>query len=236
MHYLGGKFRQGKQIAQIISPHLYSGCTYIEPFCGALGSAYHVAKVAPVSTKFVLSDVHEPLITMWKALFSGWVPPNIDKSLHEKYLKGPRDPKDPMTAYMGFGMSHIGDYYHWFSGKPEVLKRSCDANINLLKTFDIKIECCSYTKYAGIQGSIFYLDPPYEKRTELGKLKFNSLEFWDFTRELSKDNKVFVTGFDFPDDFTSIYSWGDTISPQNKLNKVDERLVIHESAEKWYYI
>ncbi len=44
MQYLGGKYRQGKMIARIISPYLINNITYIEPFCGAMGVASRVAK------------------------------------------------------------------------------------------------------------------------------------------------------------------------------------------------
>lgn len=61
MMYLGGKFRQGKKIAEVLSSYMKSGGRYVEPFCGALWSACAVAKIAPKNTKMILSDKNEAL-------------------------------------------------------------------------------------------------------------------------------------------------------------------------------
>lgn len=39
MNYMGGKHRQGKNIAKFINDISTESTTYVEPFCGALGVA-----------------------------------------------------------------------------------------------------------------------------------------------------------------------------------------------------
>ena len=79
MRYRGGKHRQGKKIAEIICA---SGVPsfYIEPFCGAMGSAHRVAELAlsrDANISMLLSDAHSALVTMWQAILAGWQPPTM---------------------------------------------------------------------------------------------------------------------------------------------------------------
>lgn len=113
MRYLGGKFRQGKKIAEIVARYLKPGGTYIEPFCGSLWSACAVAKVAPPNVKMILSDKNEALVVMWKALLAGWTPPTHVSEREYLALKYTQDPQDPTTAFVAFGCSMAAK---WFNG------------------------------------------------------------------------------------------------------------------------
>jgi len=79
MNYMGGKWRQGPKIAEFVSKLIRPGMTYYEPFCGAMGAAFRAAPVcvAAGARGVVLSDYSVPLINMWRAAMSGWVPPDV---------------------------------------------------------------------------------------------------------------------------------------------------------------
>ena len=59
------------------------------------------------------SDVNRPLITMYKALQDGWIPPStVTEEMYAEY-KGIQDAEDPLTAFIGIGCSFSGK---WFGG------------------------------------------------------------------------------------------------------------------------
>lgn len=72
---------------------------------------------------------------------------------------------------------------------------------------DITFETKDYKDYKDMKNCLFYLDPPY-KNTKVynGKNNFNYEEFYDFVRELSKNNFVFISEYSMPSDFKCIWS------------------------------
>ena len=115
MRYLGGKMRQGKHIAQIIAPYL-NNKVYIEPFCGAMGSAMAVINYCVKNNiklkQVILSDIHLPLINMWKAvLYENWIPPSVFTEEQYNAVKKIKNPDDPLTAFAGFGCAFAGKYF-----------------------------------------------------------------------------------------------------------------------------
>ena len=55
------------------------------------------------------------------------------------------------------------------------------------------------------KGSVVYADPPYFGTKPISRQKFDTNEFWDYMREISKDNKVFISEQNAPDDFKCIW-------------------------------
>lgn len=72
--------------------------------------------------------------------------------------------------------------------------------------------CCDYSRYSDFRNHVFYLDPPYKDRTPQFKNSFNHDKFWDFARQLSQKNLVFITEFQVPNDFKQIFNFGDTVT------------------------
>ena len=59
----------------------------------------------------------------------------------------------------------------------------------------------SYEAFSDIEGSIFYLDPPYENTThETYKGDFDSQTFYDWAFEMSKKNIVLISSYETSDD------------------------------------
>lgn len=56
------------------------------------------------------------------------------------------------------------------------------------------------------KNSLIYLDPPYKgTKPYNGKNNFDYEVFYDFVREISKNNFVFVSEYSMPDDFKIIW-------------------------------
>ena len=76
--------------------------------------------------------------------------------------------------------------------------------------------------------------PPYEGTTGYGKVKFNSEEFWDYVRQISKNHLVFISEQKAPDDFVEIWSKPFTrtldVNKENQF-KITEKLFIHRNNQ-----
>lgn len=81
---MGSKARIAKYIAPFILDHLTTETVYVEPFAGGMNMVSHIntQHTGPV----IAADSHEYLIEMWKALLSGWQPP--EQISREQYYAG----------------------------------------------------------------------------------------------------------------------------------------------------
>lgn len=227
---MGGKWRQGPKIAEVITPYLKPGDRYVEPFCGAMGSASRVAERSP-GLKMELSDVNPALIRTWQAaLFEGWIPPDVVTEEEYRWYKDVRDPDDPMTAYVGYGMSFGGKWFGGYARNGRGTNYAINAKRSLLLKASLLLRACNYEDVTG--PGVYYLDPPYAGRTKAHGVDFDSGRFWDYTRERVGEATVFITEFTAPDDFVPIYSFGDTVVRHYAGRVSDgtaERIFMHRS-------
>lgn len=244
MQYLGGKFRQGKQIAKIVKNLIEPQQIYIEPFCGALSSALAVSK--EVNNLLILSDANEALITMWQYAINGYeFPEYVSEETWRRYKKD-QNPKDPLTAFIGCGCSFAGWWFEAYARRhkgnlnrnyAQSAKESISKKIEQLKKINYFLACKDYREYKDVKGQFFYLDPPYKGRKQNRCMeKFNHEEFWNFVRELSKDNCVIISEFEVPKDFIVLYEFGDTVarhynSKDNNYNYGNEVMVMWDKCK-----
>jgi len=226
---MGGKIRQSKVITAELVRRYNKQTIYVEPFCGALGSAEKaIPALAAVGVKqFVLSDVSKSLITMWRAaVFDGWSPPKFVSEKLYYAVKRWNDSDDPLTAYCGFGISFAGK---WFGGYVRGSKGGSNTNLwyrmhenqqlsvlrkaAAIRPYKPEIVCLScFDLEFNKEECIVYLDPPYENRTKAHNFKsFSHKDFWKWAAKLTETNDVIVTGFEAPPQWRSIYNWGDTV-------------------------
>ena len=168
------------------------------------------------------ADINEYLIEMWKAVSSGWMPPEL--VTEEKYQKV-RDNKDndkPLTSYVGFAMSFGGK---WFGGyrrdiagtkdDPELKafnesEQSRKSYESLLKQqkklLGVDFRHSSYQDLDVPANSIIYCDPPYKDTTNY-KDSFDHEAFYEWCRQKHKEgHQVFVSEYNMPDDFICVWS------------------------------
>jgi DNA adenine methylase len=202
MRYLGGKNRIRKEISTYLESIRKPGQVYFEPF---VGGAWVLQEMEDPR---IASDGCDPLITMYKELQNGWVPP--DTITKEDYYcwKDSYD-IDPMKAFVGFGCSHSGKYFNGFA-RSNTRNYCLNAKNSLLKQLPlIKNVTFIYGTFDthSPENYLIYCDPPYQNTTKYGYFKsFNYDLFWNTVRKWSKHNTVVISEYSAPKDFTEVLS------------------------------
>ena len=251
MQYQGGKSRIAKRISEVITneisrwkePNSRLNCVsnqesnnFVSLFCGSCAVE---VKLADSFSQVICNDNHKYLIALYKALQNGYEPPDYVDEEEYKYVRSHiQDERPEYVGFVGFGSSFGGK---WFGGygkskKPngeirwhsEETKRALKRDMKYLK--DVKFTCLDYKDVIIPKGSVVYADPPYNGTTGYNSEKFNTEEFWEYMRKISKDNMVFISELNAPDDFKCIWERPFTRTlDRNKNNqfKVVEKLFIH---------
>lgn len=202
MKYMGGKSRTAKYIVPIIESMMRPGQCYVEPF---VGGANIVSKIAGPRKA---SDSNEYLICMYKALQSGWTPPdNVGESMYMEFKHA--KPMSPMTAFIGFGCSFGGKWFAGYarpSGKRNYCGESSRGLINKSKLIQgVEFTCSTYEMIDIPAESFIYCDPPYlGTQKYLDKIDYN--DFWDWCRAMSwRGHDVLVSEQNAPADFSCVW-------------------------------
>lgn len=147
------------------------------------------------------------------------------------------------TALIGYCASYGGRYFDGGYGRDSKGGRSIYAErlANLKQQApnlkEIIFSCCDYKSYLaqGLKNALFYLDPPYRGTKQYSKQNIDYEEFYDFCRELSKNNIVVISEYDMPEDFVCIWEKERQVlqkSNRTKGEKATEKLFIHKSGIK----
>ena len=175
---------------------------------------------APVK---IVSDACLPLITLLKAVQSGWEPPTTLSEEDYGWLKAINDPYDPMTAFAGFGCSFAGKWFGGYARCNRGDNYAKNSSSSLRKQFgrnyamnarngllkhknDGVVFCCADYRALVPQDALIYCDPPYAGTTGYNAVgKFDWEEFWDTMRVWSlTGNTVFISEYAAPEDFVCV--------------------------------
>lgn len=207
MQYLGGKSRIAKEIAAVIAP---KGLWW-EPFCGGLSVSVQLAKYGPG----LVSDACLPLISLYRAVRDGWVPPT---SVSESEYHDARSLPDsnPLKAFVGFGCSFGGK---WFGGyaSPDAGRmvlgkrfsrdaagacaRSLARDIGALSKCQLAAQSFfDVSPLSGPAPECIYADPPYVGATGYSATRaFDHDRFWSLCQAWADSGvRVFVSEYDCP--------------------------------------
>jgi site-specific DNA-adenine methylase len=142
------------------------------------------------------------------------------------------------AAYAAFTYSYNGKYFGGYVGSkernyPAERKRYYNRLHDNTVFQEATIKQGSYTMYnsQNTKGALIYCDPPYED-TEGYRNEFNSGDFWDWARKMSKANIVLVSEYKAPSDFVCLgqHSKRQTVAAKtNKTRKRLESVFVHES-------
>lgn len=226
MKYMGSKSRIAKYIVPILQECIDSNhvTTYIEPF---VGGGNVIDKIR--CQERIGSDINPYLIALLKRVQEGKPLLNeVSKDTYNLVKDAWKDGTDKdkyeqwYVGNIGFLASYNGKWFDGGYGKPHIVKTPNGNKIrdyyqegkrNLEKQAenltDILFDCKSYQYYnpKNYRNCVFYLDPPYSNTTTYGIANnFDSSQFWDFARELSKQNYVFVSELTAPYDFEMVWS------------------------------
>lgn len=203
---MGSKARFSKELLPILTTNNQHS-RYVEPFAGGMNMICSV----PSSYKRYANDSNIYLIAMFKELQKGWIPPeSVTREFYELCKAG--ECEDYMRGYVGFNCSYSGKYFGGYAGltktKTGVRDYQKEAFNNVMKQQeylkDVVFSSVSYLELKPQKGALIYCDPPYAGTTKY-KDDFDHAVFWDWVREISKDNSVFVSEYTAPDDFECLW-------------------------------
>ena len=216
MKYVGSKNRLSKELAPIIQSYITDNTVaYIEPF---VGGANMIDKIKHHNK--IGSDIHKELIALhnYNKHNSHLFPDTISEETYKHVKNNRSEYEDWFVGLVGFGATfgakYFGGYARCFKADKVTPRDMPNEAINNLKKQspkiqDVDFKVASFLDYkpSDYKDCVFYLDPPYRNtKTYNGKKGFDYEKFYDFVRELSKHNFVFISEYNMPSDFKCIWS------------------------------
>ena len=212
MRYVGSKNKIAKHLAPIIQSYIDKNNIkkYLEPF---VGGANMIDKIK--CEKKIGCDIHEELIELLKAVQNNIDLP--DRILESEYYEVKNNKEKYPKWYVGlvgfcasFGAKYFGGYARdskddnsgkWSAGAINNLKKQIpnlkDVHFFYKNFLDIPKD--KLNKY------VIYCDPPYKNTTEYKTEKFPYEEFYQWCRDVSKNNIVLISEYSMPEDFECIW-------------------------------
>lgn len=214
MQYMGGKFRQAPAIVDALRPYIDGDTTYVEPFLGGANSAARVARELHPG-KMILSDIIRPLVLFHERCYNEgveWLPLDVSREEYDWYKEN-RPQDDPLTAWIGLGYQLFPDWFHSYATYKTMgyknEQRRCMAWLHGCD--DVEFVCSPYDELEIPDGAVVYCDPPYADSDAIKyAVGFDHDRFWNWVRELSRRCVVVCSTFYPPEDFVTLYDWGDT--------------------------
>jgi DNA adenine methylase len=210
INYMGGKFANSKTIAALIEEYRKPGQAYFEPFCGG---AWVLGKV---TGERYANDKNKALITYYKSVQKGYIPPdNISEDEYQK-IKQNQDENDPLTAFAMLACSFGAKWGSCYArSKYDYAATGQRASIKYRKGIEgVTFASRCYTEFAP-NDMIIYCDPPY-----IGTAKYkHSIDhdvFWEAMRKWSQNNTVLISEYTAPDDFQVIHEFDKKLSIRSK--------------------
>ena len=229
MQYFGGKAKIAKYIVPYLEGVRKENQIFVEPFVGGANI------VSQMSGKRKAYDFNEYLIEMYKGVQNGYELPDSLTEEEYKYIREHKDEDKVLSGFVGFGCSFGGKWFGGYARNKTGTNYALQSKKSLLKDMnnlmDAEFICKDYREVELPNGCVVYADPPYDNTTGYGKEKFNSEEFWEYMRKISKEHIVFISEQTAPNDFISIWEKPFTRTLDvNKNNqfKVTEKLFIHK--------
>lgn len=210
--YVGSKSRIAKDIVPIIQKYIDDNniTTYIEPFAGGCNV---IDKIKCENKQ--ANDSNEYLIAFWQALQQGWNPLDIHmtKELYDNIKSNKSGFLKQEVALAGLCATYNAK---WFGGYAGIVHTKIgternyydEAVRNVLKQVPmLKDVRFTYGDYLNIKpyNAVVYCDPPYQGTTKY-KDELNYDTYWNWVKEISKNNIVLCSEYNAPLDFECIWS------------------------------
>lgn len=209
MKYVGSKNRLSKEIAPIIQSYITNETKgYVEPL---VGGANMIDKIK-CDNKIGI-DIHKYLIACLRELSTGWIPPiEISEELYIDIKNNKENYPDYLVGYVGFQLSYGGKWFGGYrrdkQGKRNYSKEAYDNTMKQIPNLkDINFVCGSFLDIPieKLNGYVIYCDPPYRGTTKYSVDEFPYDEFYDWCREVGKNNTIIISEYEMPNDFICIW-------------------------------
>ena len=161
------------------------------------------------------SDIHPYLIALLKQARddTSIFPATITEEEYKAVRANPQNYPDwyvGLVGFCSFGGKWWGGYPRGYKNDKVTPRDICNETIrNLIKQApnlkDIKFACCSFEESNKISNFVIYCDIPYRYSTKYATDDFPYERFYDWAREMSKDNIVLISEYWMPDDFECIW-------------------------------
>ena len=238
MWYIGSKNKLSKDLVPIIQSYITSDTKgYLEPF---VGGGNIIDKIQ--CNNKIGCDIHKQLIELLKYTrdYSYLIPDIIAEEEYNKVKSNKEQYEDWYLGLIGFcatfGAKYFGGYARNSKGDNSG-KRTKSAIKNLKKQApnlqNIKFKCCDFRDIPKdkIKGYVIYCDPPYKNTTKYKTGDFPYEEFYQWCKDMSKDNVVLVSEYNMPDDFTCIWQKETKVNFDSNRKSNDEK---NKRVEKLY--
>lgn len=239
MRYQGSKSRLVKSIVPILQQLIDENKieTYIEPFVGS------AAVIQEINCKRRIgSDANSELIALLNYIRDNPEIPIAPQECSFEHYKDVREARKlktnkystEYTALIGYTASYGGRYFDGGYGRQDgvsVYKRGINNLLNQAPYLKgIEFNCCDYKTYKDYSNCLFYLDPPYKgtKGYLNGTYYVDYDEYYDWIRNLSKNNIVVCSEYSMPEDFKCIWE------QQVYVNQKSDRLYSPKATERLF--
>jgi len=184
--------------------------------------------------RIILNDKHKYLIALLKGVQAGYELPELITENQYRYIREHKDDDPILTGFVGFGCSFGGKWFGGYARNQGGTNYAAQSKKSLLKDManlmNAEIYCLDYHDVIIPSNAVIYADPPYANTTLYQGEKFNSDEFWQYARDLSRKHLMFISEQSAPQDFICIWEKPFTrtldVNKANQL-KVTEKLFIH---------
>lgn len=208
MKYQGGKSRTTARICPVLESLRPAGAPFVDAFCGAINI------VAGMSGQRVAIDLNKYLISTYRAMQAGWVPPSFVSKEQYNKLKERMDASNPLTGFALVACTMFGS----FACSYFVRTDEKDPLASTVASLQRKIAACEGVEFFALDfvkdfecdGALVYCDPPYEGTSTYrvnSDDAFDHKAFWQKCRDLSQSNIVVVSEISCPDDWVEISSF-----------------------------
>lgn len=233
MKYVGSKNRLAKELAPIIQSYVNDPSIkgYIEPF---VGGANMIDKI--VCDKKLGFDSHKYLIALLEKARTE--PQDFPTNFTENFYNDVRLNKDKYANWIVGLVGFCSFGAKWFGGYPRgykedkitprdivnesirnLLKQASNPNFKSCRFYNKSFQSLPKDK---IKGYVIYCDPPYRDTTKYSTSDFPYDEFYQWCRDMSKDNIVLISEYNMPEDFECI--WSKTLKCSLNKNSRSDKL------------
>lgn len=232
MKYVGSKNRLSKDLVPIVQKYIDDNRVenYMENF---VGGANIIDKIN-CKNRYG-SDIHKYLIALLKQAQrdTSVFPNTITEEEYHKVKDNKEEYPDWYVGLVGFCASYnskwFGGYANNVTTKIGTVRNYTDEAIkNIVKQApnlkDIHFKCCDFREInRNIKNYVIYEDIPYKNTTKYATEEFPYEEFYNWCREMSKNNIVLISEYWMPDDFECIWSKDliCTLDKNSRTNKTE---------------
>ena len=218
MVYMGSKSKYAQYIAPILQKTINDRgvSLYVEPFVGGANMIDKIKCERRIG--YDRSDTLIALLCQARDDFSKILPEGSQELWNKGkgYVKDGIMPEDMTLADIGAmeffasfsSRGFPGGYANNAAGRDYFHERRDNLEKQAPALNGIEFYQSNYYDLRRLKGAVIYCDPPYAGTKEYGYAKQEKMDyvrFWNWVRELSKENYVFVSEQVAPDDFEIVW-------------------------------